>query len=74
MKLSLVNRDFSEGSATVTEGTSRGLLKLCRRKRKLSELFLGSTELEIVWRIFRAICSPKGFLLPLGKHNGAEMY
>ena len=74
MKLSLVESRLLEGSATVTEGTNRDLLKLYRRKRKLSKLFLGFTEMEAAWKEFRTIYSVKEYLLPLGKHNGAEMY
>ena len=78
MKLSLVvivaNGGCADESATVTEGTNRDLLKLYRRKRKLSKLFLGFTEMEAAWKEFRTIYSVKEYLLPLGKHNGAEMY
>ena len=49
-------------------------LKLYRRKLKLSKLFLGFTEMEAAWKEFRTIYSVKEYLLPLGKHNGAEMY
>ena len=66
-------RDFSEESATATGGTSRDSLKLCRRKRKLSELFSASTKLETAWKLFKAIYSTERFLLPLEKRNGAEM-
>ena len=74
MKLSLVESRLFGRICYGYRRDKQGLLKLCRRKRKLSELFLGSTEPEIAWTLFRAIYLPKEFLLPLEKYNGAEMY
>lgn len=47
-------------------------MKSCLNKQRLSELFSGSTELEIVWKLSKAIYSTKEFLLPLEIHIGAE--
>lgn len=51
-----------------TGGTSGDLLKLYPNKRKLLELFLGSTEMETVWKLFKAVYSITGSRLPLEKY------
>lgn len=48
-------------------------MKSSLNKRMLSELFSGSTELETVWKLSKAIYSTKEFILPLEMHTGAEM-
>lgn len=73
MKLSLVESRLFGRICYGYRRDKQGIVEIVPEEAEVVRTVLGSTELETAWKLFSAIYSTKRFLLPLEKHNGAEM-
>lgn len=74
MKLSLVESRLFGRICYGYRRNKQGLVEIVPEEAEVVKTVLGFTEMEAAWKEFRTIYSVKEYLLPLGKHNGAEMY
>ena len=75
MKLSLVESRLFGRICYGYRRNKQGLVEIVPEEAEVVKTVFGCfTEMETAWKEFRTIYSVKEYLLPLGKHNGAEMY